>query len=158
MVAGLKRPYWRDRGAVTADDPQGSGDHVIAPAACVRDRAVRPQRFRRSHALQHSNILRTVEVLNGVDPLNMYDAEATPMFDAFSSQPDASAFTALAANIPMVKNPGKTKSMAFTIDGPDSSAIPEQEWRSIRGMRSLVAHREYLQRIGRVVVANNDDP
>ncbi|MFI5389254.1 MAG: bifunctional YncE family protein/alkaline phosphatase family protein, partial [Candidatus Eremiobacterales bacterium] len=161
IIAGLsKRPEWRDTVVfVTTDDPQGSGDHVDShrqPAFAIGP-------YVRSGFVDHThysipNILRTVEVLNGVDPLNMYDAEATPMFDAFSAQQDASAFSALAANIPMVKNPGKTKSMAFAIDGPDSGAIPEQEWRSIHGMRSLVAHREYLQRIGRVVVANNDDP
>jgi DNA-binding beta-propeller fold protein YncE len=161
IIAGLsKRPEWRDTVVfVTTDDPQGSGDHVDShrqPAFAIGP-------YVRSGFVDHThysipNILRTVEVLNGVDPLNMYDAEATPMFDAFSAQPDASGFSALAANISMVKNPGKTKSMAFAIDGPDSAAIPEQEWRSIRGERSLVAHREYLQRIGRVVVANNDDP
>jgi hypothetical protein len=79
------------------------------------------------------------------------------MLDAFAAQPDASPFTALPANIPIVHNPGKTASLMFMLDGPDSAAIPDQEWQSIRGSRSLVAHREYLQRIGKVVVANNDD-
>jgi YVTN family beta-propeller protein len=160
IIEGLsKRPEWRDTVVfVTTDDPQGSGDHVDShrqPAFAIGP-YVRPGFVDHTH-YSIPSILRTVEVLYGLDPLNMYDAEATPMLDAFAAQPDASPFTALPSNIPMVKNPGKTASMAFVLDGPDSAAIPAQEWQSIRGWRSLVAHREYLQRIGKVVVANNDD-
>jgi hypothetical protein len=161
IIEGLsKRPEWRDTVVfVTTDDPQGSGDHVDShrqPAFAIGP-YVRQGNVDHTH-YSIPSILRTVEVLNGLDPLNMYDAAATPMLDAFSAQPDAAPFTALPSNIPIVKNPGKAASMAFVLDGPDSAAIPEQEWRSIRGWRSLVAHREYLRRIGKVVVANNDDP
>jgi DNA-binding beta-propeller fold protein YncE len=160
IIEGLsKRPEWRDTVVfVTTDDPQGSGDHVDShrqPAFAIGP-YVRPAFVDHTH-YSIPSILRTVEVLYGLDPLNMYDAEATPMLDAFAAQPDLAPFTALPSNIPMVKNPGKTASMAFVLDGPDSAAIPAQEWQSIRGWRSLVAHREYLQRIGKVVVANNDD-
>jgi hypothetical protein len=160
IIAGLsKRPEWRDTVVfVTTDDPQGSGDHVDShrQPAFVIGPYVRPGFVDHTH-YSIPSILRTVEVLNGLDPLNMYDAEATPMLDAFAAQPDAAPYAALPSNIPIVKNPGKTASMAFVLDGPDSAAIPAQEWLSIRGWRSLVAHREYLQRIGKVVVANNDD-
>ncbi|HKW44028.1 MAG TPA: alkaline phosphatase family protein [Candidatus Eremiobacteraceae bacterium] len=161
IIEGLsKRPEWRDTVVfVTTDDPQGSGDHVDShrqPAFAIGP-------FVRQGFVDHTrysipSILRTVEVLDGLDPLNMYDAEAAPMLDAFSAQPVAAPFTALPSNIPMVKNPGKAKSMAFELDGPDSAAIPAQEWRSIRGWPSLVAHDAYLRRIGKVVVARNDDP
>jgi Phosphoesterase family len=144
---------------VTTDDPQGSGDHVDShrqPAFAIGP-------YVRQNYVDHTNysipsILRTVEVLYGLDPLNMYDAEATPMLDAFAAQPDSAPYAALPSNIAMQKNPGKAKSMAFVLDGPDSAVIPEQEWRSIRGWRSLLAHREYLRRIGKVVVAQYDDP
>jgi hypothetical protein len=160
IIEGLsKRPEWRDTVVfVTTDDPQGSGDHVDShrqPAFVVGPYA-RPGFVDHTH-YSIPSILRTVEVLFGIDPLNMYDAAATPMLDAFAAQPDAAPFTALPASIPIVKNPGKTASMLFELDGPDSAAIPAQEWQSIYGWRSLVAHREYLRRIGKVVVANNDD-
>jgi DNA-binding beta-propeller fold protein YncE len=160
IIEGLsKRPDWRDTVVfVTTDDPQGSGDHVDShrqPAFAIGP-YVRPGFVDHTH-FSIPSILRTVEVLYGLDPLNMYDAEATPMVDAFAAQPDTTPFTALPASIPIVKNPGKTASMMFELDGPDSAAIPDQEWQSIRGWRSLVAHRAYLQRIGKVVVANNDD-
>jgi YVTN family beta-propeller protein len=161
IVEGLsKRPEWRDTVVfVTTDDPQGSGDHVDShrqPAFAIGP-YVRQGQVDHTH-YSIPSILRTVEVLFGLDPLNMYDAAATPMLDAFSDQPDAAPFAALPSNIPMQKNPGITKSMAFVLDGPDSAAIPEQEWQSIRGWRSLLAHREYIRRIGKVVVAQYDDP
>ena len=161
IIEGLsKRPEWRDTVVfVTTDDPQGSGDHVDShrqPAFAIGP-------YVRQNYVDHTHysipsILRTVEVLYGLDPLNMYDAEATQMLGAFAAQPDAGQYAALPANIPMQKNPGKAASLAFVLDGPESAAIPEQEWRSIRGWRSLLAHREYLQRIGKVVVAQYDDP
>jgi DNA-binding beta-propeller fold protein YncE len=156
IIEGLsKRPEWRDTVVfVTTDDPQGSGDHVDShrqPAFAIGPYVRRGNVDHTHYSIP--SILRTVEVLYGLSPLNMYDAEATPMFDAFSTQPDEAPYAALPSNILMAKNPGKALSMAFVLDGRDSAAIPEQEWRSIRGWTSLVAHREYLRRIGEVVVA-----
>jgi len=160
IVEGLsKRPEWRDTVVfVTTDDPQGSGDHVDShrQPAFVIGPYVRQGYVDHTH-YSIPSILRTVEVLYGLDPLNMYDAAAPPMLDAFAAQPSVAPYAALPSNIAMKMNPGKAASMSFLLDGPDSAAIPEQEWRSIRGARSLVAHREYLRRIGKVVVAQYDD-
>jgi hypothetical protein len=95
-------------------------------------------------------------VLFGTDPLNMYDAEATPLIAAFSNQPNATAFSALPSAIPMTKNPGNAKNLAFVLDGPDSAAIPSQEWLSIKGERSEIAHEQYLRVIGKAYVAESD--
>src|SRR5580700_2277847 len=82
IVAGLsKRPDWRNTVVfVTMDDSQGTGDHVDShrmPAF-----AIGPY-VRRGHVDQTrytiASILRTVEVVYGLDPLNMHDAAATPM-------------------------------------------------------------------------------
>jgi hypothetical protein len=112
-------------------------------------------------------VLRTVEVLFGLNPLNINDAGATPMLDAFAQQPSPGAYRAIAANIPMEKNPGKPKTASFRLDGPEAAAvIPNEEWASIKGRRSLDAHLAYLQTLGRdrldryipqAVAADNDD-
>lgn len=139
IVAGLsKRPDWKSTVVfVTMDDPQGTGDHVDSHRmpAFVIGPYVRRSFVDHTH-YDIPSVLRTVEVLYGLQPLNMYDAEAKPMLDAFSQTPDVSSFAALPANFPMVKNPGKATSMAFELDGPDSAAIPEQEWASIKGSRA----------------------
>nr|MDQ5837433.1 hypothetical protein [Acidobacteriota bacterium] len=37
--------------------------------------------------------LRTVELLLGLDPLNLNDRMAVPMFSVFNARPDANAYT-----------------------------------------------------------------
>jgi hypothetical protein len=91
------------------------------------------------------SILRTVELAFGLEPLNIYDAAAAPIVDAYGLQPDDDAYTALASNVPIVSNPGMPPpgSMSFDVDGPGSEAIPDQEWMSIKGATSLARHEAY---------------
>jgi phospholipase C len=147
IVTGLsRRPDWRDTVVfVTCDDAQGTGDHVdshrmpaFAIGPYVRRSFVDHTRY------SQTSILRTVELLFGVEPLNVYDAAATPIVDAFAHQPVVSAYAALASNVPLEKNPGKADSLSYFIDGPGSRDVPDQEWRSLRGALSLVRHHRYL--------------
>jgi hypothetical protein len=142
IVAGLsKRRDWRDTLVfVTTDDPQGTGDHRDAhrmPAFAIGP-------YVRRGFVDHTHysipsFLRTVEALYGLDPLNIYDAAATPMSDAFAKEPLVSAFTPLPSAIPMQRNPGAAASFSLPIDGPDAGAIAEEEWTSIRGPRNVAA-------------------
>ena len=136
IIEGLsKRADWRNTVVfVTMDDAQGTGDHVDSH----RMPAFAAGPYVRSSLVDHTHydiasVLRTVEVLFGLQPLNMYDAEAKPMLDMFGRTPVVSVYQALPDNIPMEKNPGKATSMLFDVDGPDSAVIPAQEWASIRG-------------------------
>ncbi|HEY4440891.1 MAG TPA: bifunctional YncE family protein/alkaline phosphatase family protein [Candidatus Elarobacter sp.] len=149
IIAGLsKRPEWKDTVVfVTCDDAQGTGDHVDShrmPAFAIGPYVRRG--FIDHTRYSQTSILRTVEVLFGVEPLNVYDAAATPIVAAFARQPDGRAFAALPSTIAMEKNPGKAVSLFLPIDGPDAAAIPDQEWRSIRGEVSLEHHQQYLHR------------
>jgi len=83
------------------------------------------------------SFLRTVEVLYGVDPLNIYDAEASPMIDAFARQALVTSYAALPPNVPMERNPGSATSFVMPIDGPDDDEIVAEEWSSIRGPRTV---------------------
>ena len=71
------------------------------------------------------------------------------MSDAFATQPDITPYTPLAANIPIVPNPGtpNASAVSFALDGPRSTLIPAQEWASIRGTASLASHEDYLRRL-----------
>jgi YVTN family beta-propeller protein len=150
IVAGLsKRPEWESTVIfVTEDDPQGTGDHVDShrmPAFAIGP-------YVRRGFVDHTrysipSILRTVEVLYGLPPLNIEDALSTPMLDAFTNQPWVATYAALPANIPMTKNPGKAKVTSFDVDGPDSAAIPNQEWLSLKGAASLAAHLSYVAKL-----------
>ena len=170
IIAGLsKRPEWKNTVVfVTTDDPQGTGDHVDSH----RQPTFMVGPYVRRGYIDHTRysfpaLLRTVEVLFGLNPLNINDAASTPMLDAFASQPWIGSYPAIAANIPMEKNPGKPKATSFRLDGPEAAAIiPNEEWASIKGRRSLDAHLAYLQTLGRskldrytpaAVAADSDD-
>jgi hypothetical protein len=158
IVSALsKRPDWNSTVVfVTFDDAQGTGDHVDdhrMPAFAVGPYVRRGYIDRTRYALP--SVLRTVELLFGLSPLNIYDAAATPMFDAFAAQPDAMPYAPLSANIPIVANPGilDPRSVSFDLDGPASDLIPAQEWASLRGAASLASHEAYLQRLGAPALA-----
>ncbi|MBV8642627.1 MAG: hypothetical protein JO225_01780, partial [Candidatus Eremiobacteraeota bacterium] len=79
--------------------------------------------------------------------LNVYDAAATPIVAAFAKQPLVASFSEIKPAIAMEMNPGKAVSSSLTlpIDGPDAAAIADQDWASVRGAASLVAHHAYLR-------------
>jgi YVTN family beta-propeller protein len=140
IVSALsKRSDWRNTIVfVTTDDPQGTGDHVDDH----RMPAVMMGPYVRRDYVDHSHysipsFLKTVEVLYGLDPLNIYDAGAAPMVDAFAKQPLVTAYAQLPPNVPMERNPGTATSFVMPIDGPDDDEIVAQEWSSIRGPRTV---------------------
>jgi hypothetical protein len=48
-----------------------------------------------------TSILRTIELILGLPPMNQLDATATPMFDCFTAAPDFTPYTAKPNNIPL---------------------------------------------------------
>ena len=160
IIAGLsRRPEWKETVVfVTCDDAQGTGDHVdshrmpaLAIGPFIRRGFVDHTRY------SQTSILRTVELLFGVEPLNVYDAAATPIVAAFARQPYALQYVALPSGIALEKNPGRAVSLTFPLDGPDAAAIPDQEWRSLRGDVSLARHHRYLNGLGTAQLAVTDD-
>ncbi|MBV8748832.1 MAG: bifunctional YncE family protein/alkaline phosphatase family protein, partial [Candidatus Eremiobacteraeota bacterium] len=138
IIAGLShRPDWRNTVVfVTCDDAQGTGDHVDShrmPALAIGP-YVRRDFVDHTHYSQTS-ILRTVELLFGLQPLNVYDAAATPIVAAFAKQPLVASFSEIKPAIAMEMNPGKAVSSSQTlpIDGPDAAAIADQDWASLHG-------------------------
>jgi len=86
---------------VIEDDPQDGWDHVsgyrttayVASPYTRRGVTVRTQ-------YNQTSLLRTIELMLGLPPMNQLDATATPMFDCFTNTPDLTPFTAVASNIP----------------------------------------------------------
>ena len=57
-----------------------------------------------------TSLLRTMELMLGLPPMNQMDATATPMTDCFTDTPDFTPFTALTNNIPLDQmNPSPKK-------------------------------------------------
>jgi hypothetical protein len=84
------------------DDPQNGWDHVsgyrttayVASPYTKRGAVVSTQ-------YNQTSLLRTMELILGLPPMNQMDATATPMFDCFTNQPDFAAFNAVTNNVPL---------------------------------------------------------
>ncbi len=93
------------------DDPQNGWDHVSG----YRTTAYCASPYTRRGAVvstqyNTTSLLRTIEQILGLPPMNQFDATATPMFDCFTETPDFTPFTSVPTNIPLdTMNPPKER-------------------------------------------------
>jgi YVTN family beta-propeller protein len=124
--------YWRDTCIFAVeDDPQNGWDHVsgyrttayVASAYTKRGTVVNTQ-------YNQTSLLRTMELMLGLPPMNQMDATATPMFDCFvppGQDPDFTPFTAVTNRIPldqMNPEPGKISDALLRKDAYISAHLP----------------------------------
>jgi len=84
------------------DDPQNGFDHVsgyrttayLAGPYVRRGEVISTQ-------YNTTSILRTIEQILGLPPMNQFDATASPMFDCFTDEPDFRPFMAVPNRIPL---------------------------------------------------------
>lgn len=91
------------------DDPQNGWDHVSGyrtTAYCASPYTKRGAVV--STQYNTTSLLRTIELILGLPPMNQFDATATPMFDCFTAAPDFAPFEPVPNNIPLdTMNPPK---------------------------------------------------
>ena len=93
-------PYWKDTAiAVVEDDAQDGPDHVDAH----RSVAILISAYNRPGALIHEfhntvSLIRTIELLLGIEPMNQLDATATPI-NIFRPEPDLRPYKVLLPNV-----------------------------------------------------------
>jgi YVTN family beta-propeller protein len=96
---------------VIEDDPQNGWDHVSG----FRTTAYVASPYTRrgvtvSTQYNHTSLMRTMELVLGLPPMNQLDATATPMADCFTDTPDLTPFAAVSNNIPLdLMNPEPKK-------------------------------------------------
>ena len=99
-----------------------------------------------------TSLLRSMELILGLPPMNQMDATATPMFDCFTNTPDFTPFTAVANQVPLDEmNPASKEisDVQLRKDAYVSSKLPlEKEdqcpedvfnrilWRAIKGSQA----------------------
>ena len=110
-------PYWKDTCiAVVEDDAQDGPDHVDAH----RSVALLISAYNRPGLLVHEfhntvSLIRTIELLLGIEPMNQLDATATPI-DIFRSEPDLRPYRALLPDVALdnlVTEPPRDAAMAY---------------------------------------------
>ncbi|MEV7203573.1 bifunctional YncE family protein/alkaline phosphatase family protein [Streptomyces griseoluteus] len=89
--------YWKDSAVfVVEDDSQAGLDHVDGHRAPVQIISPWAQHGTvDSHYYSQITMIRTVEQILGIHPMNQKDSAATPMRGAFTRHPDYTPFTAL---------------------------------------------------------------
>ncbi len=140
---------------VTEDDSQHGWDHVSAyrTVAMVISPYTRTGKVISTHYNQTS-LIRTIEQILGLPPMNIMDASAKPMFDLFSSKPDDTPYKALKNNIPLDEmNPplsalkGEQKRFAIAsmemaklgIDAGSDDLLNRIIWSSVKGKAAYPA-------------------
>jgi YVTN family beta-propeller protein len=98
-----KSRFWKDTCIFAIeDDPQAGWDHVsgyrttayVVSPYTKRSKVVSTQ-------YNHTSLLRTMELMLGLPPMNQLDASATPMFDCFTDKPNFAPFYAVTNNVPL---------------------------------------------------------
>ncbi|MFG2142904.1 alkaline phosphatase family protein [Streptomyces sp. NPDC048696] len=90
-------PYWKDSAIfVVEDDSQAGLDHVDGHRAPIQ--IISPWAGHGvvdSHYYSQITMIRTIEQILGIHPMNQKDSAASPMSAAFTGKPDLTPFTAL---------------------------------------------------------------
>jgi YVTN family beta-propeller protein len=84
------------------DDPQSGWDHVSGYRTTAY--VISPYTKRRavvSTQYNQTSLVRTIELILALPPMNQLDATATPMFDCFTHTPDFTPFTAVPNLVPL---------------------------------------------------------
>ena len=143
-----KSRYWKESAIfILEDDAQNGPDHVDAhrsPAFVISPFVKR--RSLDSALYSTASMLRTMELILGIPPMSQLDAAAAPMYGAFQATPVLTAYTALAARVPLDERngpdaPGAAASMRMNFEEADLA--PELElneiiWKSVRGKDSVM--------------------
>ena len=146
--------YWKDTCIFAIeDDPQDGWDHVsgyrttayVVSAYTRRGAVVRTQ-------YNQTSLIRTMELMLGLPPMNQMDATATPMFDCFADAPDLLPFDAVTNRVPLdAMNPGakRISDSSLRRDAIVSARLPLDKedqcpedvlnqilWRAMKGSRA----------------------
>ncbi len=95
--------FWKDTCIFAIeDDPQAGFDHVSS----YRTTAYVASAWSRKRGVIHAaynqtSLLRTIELMLGLPPMNQLDATAQPMTECFNAEPDFATYSAKTNNIPL---------------------------------------------------------
>jgi YVTN family beta-propeller protein len=126
-------PFWREMAIFAIeDDPQDGWDHVsgyrttayVASPYTKRGQVVSTQ-------FNTTSLLRTLEQILGLPPMNQFDASAVPMWDAFTDTPDFAPFVALPANIPLDQMNPAARALADPVARRDALASARMNFREV---------------------------
>jgi hypothetical protein len=128
--------YWKDTAVfILEDDGQNGPDHVDSHRSVLLVASPYAKRATVDHTFYTtSGVLRTIELILGLDPMSQYDAAATPLYNAFQGSPNLAAYSRLQPNVAFdEKNTASTfgASQSLAMDWSDADLTPEQPLNEI---------------------------
>ena len=108
------------------DDPQAGVDHVDGHRSTAFIESPYIQRAQVNHTYYTQiNMVRTIEGLLGLPPMNQHDLLAAPMMDAFQDSPNPAPYTAIPNQIPLdTLNPVATSKLQKAWQGEIARYFP----------------------------------
>jgi YVTN family beta-propeller protein len=95
---------------VVEDDPQAGWDHIDGHRTIAQ--VISPytrRKFVDSTNYNQTSMVRTIEIILGLPPMNQFDSSATPMASCFQDMPDLTPYEVVPNNIPLDQlNPEKS--------------------------------------------------
>ncbi|HEV3057510.1 MAG TPA: bifunctional YncE family protein/alkaline phosphatase family protein [Vicinamibacterales bacterium] len=138
--------YWRDSAIfVVEDDAQSGPDHVDSHRSVLLVASPFAKRNFVDHSFYTtSGVLRTMELILGIEPMSQYDAAATPLYNAFNGTPSLSSYQHLTPRVIMSETNlasayGAKESLAMDFTHEDRAPdvrLNEILWRSVKGANS----------------------
>ncbi|MFF4502616.1 bifunctional YncE family protein/alkaline phosphatase family protein [Streptomyces sp. NPDC001401] len=144
--------YWKNSAIfVVEDDSQNGLDHIDGHRAPVQ--IISPWAKHGtvdSHYYSQITMMRTIEQILGIHPMNQKDSAATPMYGAFSLKPDSTPFTAEPNRTSLTLGvspqppcgsdtpaPQDTKAAA----APTSAAVPQAQQQLAADWKTWASHQ-----------------
>jgi hypothetical protein len=149
LVEALSKSRFWPRMAifVVEDDAQNGSDHVDAHRTVAL--AISP--YIKKHSVDStlystSSMLRTMELILGLDPMSQFDAAARPMFAAFAGQPDVTPYQHRPARVDLEAKNSPRAPMAEVSarlnleveDRADDILFNEIIWKAVKGADAVM--------------------
>ena len=143
--------FWPETCVFTIeDDPQNGWDHVSGyRTACYVASPYTKRRETISTRYNQTSLMRTIELVLGLPPMNHLDATATPMTDCFTETADLTPFTSVPNRVPLDQMNPEPKQVFHPVlrqDALASNRLPFDEvdrcpenvfnrilWRAMKG-------------------------
>src|SRR5439155_14348303 len=143
-----KSKFWKDTAVfVVEDDAQNGSDHVDAHRTIAF--VISPY-TKHGHVdstmYSTSSMLRTMELILGLQPMSQFDAAARPMYNSFTAKPDATPYKHEVPkwdrnelNKPTAFGAATSEKLDFAKeDQADDLILNEIIWKSVKGADSPV--------------------
>jgi WD40 repeat protein len=138
--------FWKETAIfIVEDDAQNGSDHVDAHRSIALVISPYTQHGRVDSTMYStSSVLRTMELILGLEPMSQFDAAARPMYNAFQAKPNLGTYKHLVPEVDMkavntAHAWGAKESEGFDFsreDAVDDLLLNEIIWRSVRGPNS----------------------